>query len=139
MKVAIYCWEARGKIVYIGQTIEPVVREDHHRRFGHLRKRLKRIRATFRVLRWTDDKNSARLESQVIVALKRRGEAKYNKRVKCVNPRREGFRVRWIQGNREFASIKECAPVFDVSTATISKILKGKREQLGKRITLEYA
>lgn len=69
----------KGKIVYVGKTINPKIRETFHRgaTSSKIRKDIKGFK--FKILRKTNIENVYRLESQIIKSLKKKSQCYLNK------------------------------------------------------------
>ncbi len=88
-KVFIYALKRGTKFRYVGQTVDLKARHTKHkgRRFG--------LRFRLVVLRESTPDNAARLETQIIQRLKRRGECDLNKVQAGVRPSYSGMCVKY--------------------------------------------
>jgi len=82
----IYAFKYNGVILYVGQTVDPQTRRFFHLHAtaSKLRKKLPRG-AEFVILRQTTTDKSFQIERQIITNLRKKGQAKLNRRNACRN------------------------------------------------------
>lgn len=74
---AIYCLKnEKGTVIYVGSSCQPFVRKNQLKYRKDLPKPF-----VLMILRWTTNANSDRIETQVILAYRRKGQAFFNKTV----------------------------------------------------------
>jgi len=103
----IYAFRHAGKILYVGQTVDPETRRFFHRRATASKIRTKLPKgAEFIILRETNTANSFRIERQIICNLKRKGQAALNRNKGCsAGELVGGYRI--VNDGLVFASIAQ--------------------------------
>jgi hypothetical protein len=113
--VFIYGFRDGSRIRYIGQTVTDLRRFDQHKR-----RNKELAECSPFVIRVTDYKNCARIERQIVLNLKRRGQADLNKRIPHdYTPEAYANPILWVERNLVFASFEQAARHFKTTASTV--------------------
>jgi hypothetical protein len=130
----LFC-KSSGDCVYVGQTIDPTVREIQHNHYKDGRG----IGCDFRIIKYVEPHNANHEESLLISEYKSIGQARLNKQLKphsTTKPMNNDYSIIWKDGNLEFRGFSEAGRYFKCCAQTISNALRYRKGMLKPGIIL---